>query len=128
MIHILPAHNRLYDEFYLNSSDRKASACNVGDLGWIPVLGRSPGEGNGNPLQHSCTSLVALLVKNLPSMWETWVQSLGWEDSLEKEKATHSSILAGEFNGLYSPWVHQESDTTERLSLSRNVIWDIYVI
>ena len=39
-------------------------------------------------------SLVAQLVKNLPAMWETWVQSLGWEDPLEKEKATHSSILA----------------------------------
>ena len=39
-------------------------------------------------------SLVSQLVKNLPAMWETWVQSLGWEDSLEKGKATHSSILA----------------------------------
>ena len=39
-------------------------------------------------------SLVAQLVKNLPTMWETWVQSLVWEDPLEKEKATHSSILA----------------------------------
>ena len=39
-------------------------------------------------------SLVAQLVKNQPAMWETWVQSLGWEDPLEKEKATHSSILA----------------------------------
>ena len=37
-------------------------------------------------------------------MQETWVQSLGWEDSLEEEKATHSSILAEEFSGLYSPW------------------------
>ena len=36
------------------------------------------------------------MVKNLPAMWETWVQSLGWEDSLEKEMATHSSILAWE--------------------------------
>ena len=34
------------------------------------------------------------LVKNLPAMWETWVQSLGWEDPLETGKATHSSILA----------------------------------
>ena len=42
----------------------------------------------------SWASLVAHLVKNLPAMWETWVPSLGWEDSLEKEKATHSSILA----------------------------------
>ena len=39
-------------------------------------------------------SLVAQLVKNLPAMWETWVRSLGWEDPLEKEMATHSSILA----------------------------------
>ena len=37
---------------------------------------------------------MALLVKNLPAMWETWVGSLGWEDPLEKGKATHSSILA----------------------------------
>ena len=39
-------------------------------------------------------SLVAQLIKNLPAMWETWVQTLGWEDPLEKGKATHSSILA----------------------------------
>ena len=38
-------------------------------------------------------SNVAQLVKNLPATWETWVQSLGWEDPLEKAKATHSSIL-----------------------------------
>ena len=39
-------------------------------------------------------SLVAQTVKNLLAMWDTWVQSLGWEDSLEKGMATHSSILA----------------------------------
>ena len=39
-------------------------------------------------------SLVVQLVKNLPAVWETWVRSLGWEDPLEKEKVTHSSILA----------------------------------
>ena len=39
-------------------------------------------------------SLVAQMVKNPPAMWETWVQSLGWEDRLEKGMATHSSILA----------------------------------
>ena len=39
---------------YPDGSDGKASDCNVGDLGSIPVLGRSPGEGNGNPLQSSC--------------------------------------------------------------------------
>ena len=44
--------------------------------------------------QHTCASLVAQLVKNLPAMWETWVRSLGWKDPLAKGKATHSSILA----------------------------------
>ena len=60
----------------------------------IPESGRSPGEGIGYPLQYSWTSLVAQLVKNLPATWETLVQSLGWEDPLEKGKATQSSILA----------------------------------
>ena len=58
--------------------------------GW----GRSAGEGIGYPFQYSWASLVAQLVKNPPTMWETWDQSLGWEDPLEKGKATHSSILA----------------------------------
>ena len=60
----------------------------------IPGLGRSSGEGIGYPLQYSWASLVAQLVKNPPAMQETWVRSLGWKDSLEKEKTTHSSILA----------------------------------
>ena len=46
-----------------------------------------------NP-HHKRASLIAQLVKNLPAMQETWVRSLGWEDPLEKGKATHSSILA----------------------------------
>ena len=56
--------------------------------------GRSPAEGIGYPLQYSWASLVAQTVKNQPAMWETWVQSLGWEDTLEEGMATHSSILA----------------------------------
>ena len=56
---------------------------------------RSPREGIGYPLQYPWASLVAQLVKSLPAMWETWVQSLGWEDPLEKGKATHSSIWTG---------------------------------
>ena len=44
--------------------------------------------------QGNRASLVAQMVKNLPTMQETWVRSLGWEDPLEKEMATHSSILA----------------------------------
>ena len=55
----------------------KESACNVGDLGLTPGLGRSPGEGIGYALQYSWASLVAQLVKNLIAMQETWTQSLG---------------------------------------------------
>ena len=72
----------------------KDSACNAGDLGWIPGSGKSTREGIGYPLQYSWASLVAQLVKNLPAVWEIWVQYLDWEDPLEKGKATHSSILA----------------------------------
>ena len=79
--------------------------------------GRSAGDGIGHPLQHSWASLVAQLVKNLPATWETWVWSLGWEDPLEKGTATHSVFWPGDFHGLYIPWGHKESDTTERLSL-----------
>ena len=77
-----------------NGSVGKESACNAGDPGSIPGLERSAGEGIGYPLQYSWSSLVAQVVKNQPAMQETWVRSLGWEDVLEKGKATHSSILA----------------------------------
>ena len=72
----------------------KESTCSAGDPGSIPGSGRSPGEGIGCPLQYFWVFLVAQLVKNPPAMWETWVPSLGWEDLLEKGKATYSSILA----------------------------------
>ena len=78
----------------------------------------------GKPkLLENRASLVAQLVKNPPAVRETWVRPLGWEDLLEKGKATHSSILAGEFHGLCSPWDHKDpmclSDRTEQLSLIR---------
>ena len=78
----------------------KESACNAGDPGSVPGLGRPSGEGIGYPLQYSWASLMAQLVKNPSAMRETWVQSLGWEDPMEKGKATHSSILAWRI-----PWV-----------------------
>ena len=62
------------------------------------------------------------MVKNLSAMQETWVQSLGWEDPLEKWMATHSSITAWripwteEPGGLYSSWGHKELDMTEQLT------------
>ena len=72
----------------------KESPCSGEDPSSVPGSGRSTGEGKGCLLQYSWASLVAQLVKNLPTMRETWVPSLGWEDPLEKGKATHSSILA----------------------------------
>ena len=67
-----------------DSSVGKESACNAGDPGSIPGLGRSSGKGIGYPLQYSWASLVAQTVNNPPAMWETWVQSLGWEDPQEE--------------------------------------------
>ena len=78
----------------LNSSAGKESACNARDPSLIPGSARSTGEGIGYPLKYSWASLVAQLVKNLPAMRETWVQSLGWQDPLEKWTANHFSILA----------------------------------
>ena len=74
----------------------------------IPGSGRSPGARIGYPFQYSWASLVAQTVQNLPVTQETCVQSLGWEDLLEKGMATHSSILvwripwAEELDGLLS--------------------------
>ena len=69
-----------------HSSVGKESAFNAGDPGLIPGSGRSAGEGISYPFQYSWASLVAQLVKNLPAEWETWIQSLGWGDPLEKGK------------------------------------------
>ena len=58
------------------------------------------------------------MVKRLPTMRKNWVRSLGWENPLEKEMATHSSTLAWIISWTEdpdSPWGHKESDTTERL-------------
>ena len=98
----------------------KESACSAGDPSSIPGSRRSPGEEIGYPLQYSRASLVSQLVKNLPAMWETWVWSLGWEDSLEKGMSTHSSILPGEVHGLYDTWGCKELDTTEWVSLTHS--------
>ena len=62
-------------------------------------IGVATMENNMKGSQNIKASLVAQLVKNPPAMWETWARSLGWEDPLEKGKATHSRILAGRI-----PW------------------------
>ena len=91
------------------------------DLGSITVNKASGGDGIPDDLfQILGTSLVAQMVKHPPTMQETRVQSLGWEELLEKEMATHSSTLAWripwtEEPGRLHPWCRKESDTTERL-------------
>ena len=80
--------------------------------------GRSPGKQIGCQLQCSWASLVAELVKNPPALRETWVWSLGWEDPLERRKATHSSILAWRIPWTVHGWKRKESDMTKQLSLS----------
>ena len=76
-----------------DSSVGKESGCNAGDPSSIPGSGRFAREGIAYPLQYSWGSLVVQLVKNPPAIRETWLQSLGWEDPLEKGKATYSSVL-----------------------------------
>ena len=71
----------------------------------IPESGRSAGEGIGYPLQYCWASFVAQLAKNLLIMQESWVRFLGWEDPLEKEVATHSSILVWR-----TPWIEEPGE------------------
>ena len=119
-------------------SDSKESACNSGGSGSSLRSGKSPGEGNGYPLQYSClensspwdrresdtteqltgASQVALGKKLPVNTRDTWVRSLGQEDALEEGMATHSSILAWripwtEESGELQLWGHKELDTTE---------------
>ena len=114
------------DMGFPGGSEGKASAWNAGDLGSIPGLGRSPGEGNGNPLQFSC-------LENSMDGGAWWAIVHGVARSrtrlsdftftfhfhaLEKEMATHSSVLAWRIPGTGEPsgchlWGCTELDTTE---------------
>ena len=86
-----------------DSSVGKESACNAGDPCSILGLGRSTGEGIGYPLQYSWASAVALLVKNLPAMQETWVGKIPW-----RRERLHTPVFwLGEFHGLYGPRDHR---------------------
>ena len=115
---------QLYIYSFLGSPDSSAgkeSACNAGDPGSIPGSGSSPGEGKDYPLQYSWASLVAQTVKNRPAMWETWVQSLGWEDPLKKGKATHSSILAWRI-----PWTEKPGGLQSMRSQSQTQLSTVF--
>ena len=79
---------------------------------WIGFLGgEEPLEKTDYPLLYSQASPEAQPVNNLPVMWETWVRSLGWEDSLEEGMATHSNILAWRI-----PWT-EESGGLQSMAL-----------
>ena len=100
-----------------DGSAGKESTCNAGDPSLIPGSGRSAGEGIGYLLQYSWAFLVAQLVKNSSAMWETWVQSLGWEDPLKMEQLPIPVFWPGEYHGQRSEagpsrWGHKKSDTT----------------
>ena len=81
-----PYHYSIDNLGFPDSSVGKESTRNAGDPGLIPGLERSTVEGIGYPLQYSWASLVAQLVRNLPTMQETWVQSWGWEDPWRRER------------------------------------------
>ena len=106
----------MYMYFYCSKEIKPANP--RGNQSWI-FTGRTDAE--APILWLPGASLVVQRLKRLPAMWETWVRSLGREDPLEKEMATHSSILAWripwteeELGGLQSTG-RKESDTTERL-------------
>ena len=89
----------------------KKSACNAGDPGSIPGLGRSPGEGIGYTLQYTWASLVAQLVICLQCGrpgFDPWVRKIPWR----RDRLSTPVFWPGEFHELYSPWGHKESDTT----------------
>ena len=100
---------RTWGSGFPGGSEVKASACNAGDPGSIPGLGRSPGEGNGNPLQYSC-------LENPMDRESWWATVHGVAKSqtrlsdftfhfyaLEKEMAAHSGVLAWRIPGTEEP-------------------------
>ena len=86
-----------------DSSAGRESACNAGDPGSIPGMGRFPGQGIGYPFQYSWASLVAQTVKNPPAMWEIWVQSLDSEDPRRRAWQPTPVFLTGESSWTEEP-------------------------
>ena len=108
-------------------SEGKESACNAGNLGSIPELGRSPGGGHGNPFQYSC-------LEN-PHGQRSLAGYIPWGcKELDTTAIKHSTaykpipeLFPGEFHGQrslmdYNPRVHKESDMTEQLTHNQNIL------
>ena len=73
---------------------------------------------SATPLQYSWASQVAQMVKKSPAMWETWIRSLGWEDPLEEDMTTHSSVLAWRIpmdRGAWQATVHGVANSWAQL-------------
>ena len=76
-------------------------------------------NGTDEPICRTVIERLAQIVKTLPTTWETWVRSLGWEDLLEKGMATHSSILAWRIpidRGAWRATVHRVTNSQTQLS------------
>ena len=109
-------------KLFPGSSAGKESACNAGDTRSTPRSGRSTGEGIGYPLQCSCTSLVAQMVKNSLVMQGTWVNTWVGKIPWRRQRLPTLVFLPGEFHGQrnlagYSPWGQKELDMTEGFHL-----------
>ena len=106
------------------SSAGKESTCNARDPSSIPGMGKPTLDGIGYPLQYSWAFLGAPMVKNLPAMWDTWVQFLDWEDPLDEGMATHSGILAWRITMDRGAWwatVHGVAKSWTRLSTVQGI-------
>ena len=99
-------------------SEGKESACSAGGRSSIPRSGRFPGEGIGYPRQYSWASLVAQMIKKLPATREAWVQSLGWEDPLEKRSypLQYSCLENSMDRGAWWATVHGVTKSRTQLS------------
>ena len=103
-----------FPRYFPDSSVGKEFTCNPGEVSWIPGSGRSAGEGIGYSLQYPWTSLVAQLVNNPPTMWDTLIGKI----PSRRERLPTPVFWCGEDNGLYRLLCSKESDVTEWLSHS----------
>ena len=109
----------------------KELTCNAGDPSSIPMLGNSPGERIGCPLQYSWASLGAQLVKNPPAMWETWFNPWVGKIPWRRERLPTPVFWPGESHEQrslvgYSPRGDKESDTTEQLNHHHHALFFIF--
>ena len=105
----------------------KESTYSAGDPCLISWIWKIPWRRKGLPIQVLLGFPGAQMVNNLPTMQETWIITLGWEDSLEREWLPTPEFLLGEFPAGYTSWCHKESYMTKRLSFSitRELVWPL---